>query len=64
MIVKNPTVDELLLNFPNLAEAVSILINGLKENKNPKYVLYLWDEARQDDWKVQTKKCLTTKHLF
>ena len=56
MIVKNPTVDELLLNFPNLAEAVSILINGLKESKNPKYVLYLWDEARQDDWKVQTKK--------
>ena len=56
MIVKNPTVDELLLNFPNLAEAVSILINGLKENKNPKYVLHLWDEARQDGWKVQTKK--------
>ena len=56
MIVKNPTVDELLLNFPNLAEAVSILINGLKENKNPKYVLFLWDEARQDGWKVQTKK--------
>lgn len=49
MIVKYPTVDELLMNFGNLSEAVAILINGLKEKQDPEYVLYLWDKFRKQD---------------
>ena len=56
MIVKNPTIDDLLIHFPNLSDAVRILIEGLQNKTKPDYVLYLWDEARKDDWGVQTKK--------
>ena len=49
MIIKNPTIDDLLTNFPNLNAAVRILIEGLEQGTNPEYVLYLWDEARKDD---------------
>ena len=56
MIIKNPTIDDLLINFPNLSDAVRILIEGLEQGKTPKYVLYLWDEARKDDCGVQLKK--------
>jgi hypothetical protein len=56
MIIKNPTIDELLINFPNLCDAVRILIEGLEQGKDPEYVLYLWDKARKNDWGVQLKK--------
>lgn len=49
MIVKNPTVDELLNNYPNLHEAVNILIQGLKEGQNASTLLYYWDEFRKQD---------------
>lgn len=56
MIIKNPTIDELLINFPNLCDAVRILIEGLEQGKDPEYVLYLWDKTRKNDWGVQLKK--------
>ena len=56
MIIKNPTIDDLLVHFPNLSNAVRILIEGLQNKTDPKSVLYLWDKAREDDWGVQTKK--------
>ena len=56
MIIKNPTIDDLLTNFPNLNAAVRILIEGLEQGTNPRCVLYLWDEARKDDCGRQLKK--------
>lgn len=56
MIIKNPTIDDLLTNFPNLNAAVRILIEGLEQGRNTRYVLYLWDEARKDDCGRQLKK--------
>ena len=56
MIIKNPTIDDLLTNFPNLNAAVRILIEGLEQGTNPRRVLYLWDEARKDDCGRQLKK--------
>ena len=56
MSIKNPTIDDLLINFPNLSDAVRILIEGLEQGKDPEYVLYLWDKARKDDGGVQLKK--------
>ncbi len=56
MSIKNPTIDDLLINFPNLSDAVRILIEGLEQGKDPEYVLYLWDKARKDDCGVQLKK--------
>lgn len=55
MIVKNPTIDELLRNFPNLSNAVRILIEGLQNKTDPSYVLYLWDKARKDDWEYRQR---------
>ena len=49
VIIKNPTIDDLLRNFPNLSDAVRILIEGLQNKTNPDYVLYLWDEKRKED---------------
>ncbi len=56
MIIKNPTIDELLQNFPNLGDAVRILIEGLQQKTPPNYVLHLWDKAREEDWDAQRKK--------
>lgn len=56
MIIKNPSIDELLQNFPNLGDAVRILIEGLQQETPPDYVLYLWDKARKEDWEAQRKK--------
>ena len=47
MIVKNPTIDDLLMHFPNLSDAVRILIEGLQNKTDPGCVLYLWDKARK-----------------
>ena len=47
MIIKNPTIDDLLITFPNLSDAVHILIEGLEQGKDSEYVLYLWDKARK-----------------
>ena len=49
MMVENPTIDDLLVHFPNLSNAVRILIEGLQNKTDPSYVLYLWDKARKDD---------------
>jgi hypothetical protein len=49
MITNNPTVDELIREFPNLREAICILINGLKEERSPSALLYCWDEYRKQD---------------
>ena len=55
MIVKNPTINDLLVHFPNLSNAVRILIEGLQNKTDPDYVLYLWDKARKDDWEYRQR---------
>jgi hypothetical protein len=50
-ITREPKIDDLLLRYPNLNHAVSILIEGLKNNDTYKseMALYDWDKIRGYD---------------
>lgn len=43
MIVVNPSVDDLLRHFPNLQEALTILVKGLQNKEDQRKVLYKFD---------------------
>lgn len=50
MIVVNPSVDDLLRHFPNLQEALTILVKGLQNKEDQRKVLYKFDKFRREEF--------------